>query len=282
MSPEALRVPPHSIEAEQSVIGALLLDNRVFDKLGELRADEFYKRRASVHFRGHARCLGGRPDVRRRHGQRGIEGHRQAGIRRWSGVHRCAAKCGSKLGNAARYALIVRERAKLRGLAAVGAEVRSLDSRLTSALMSDCRGAGAHRGTGGARHDDGVPAFADALATAADRSTDPTRRALQGLMPNADLERIMGGCRARKPDHRRRAPERWKVGIRAASDDSSRPPGYASAFFSGEMPAEQLAMRALAAYSECPAVGNPRRQGQHEIRADQRCHVQAGRAANQG
>ena len=42
MSPEALRVPPHSIEAEQSVIGALLLDNRVFDKLGELRADEFY------------------------------------------------------------------------------------------------------------------------------------------------------------------------------------------------------------------------------------------------
>ena len=29
MSPETLRVPPHSIEAEQSVIGALLLDNRV-------------------------------------------------------------------------------------------------------------------------------------------------------------------------------------------------------------------------------------------------------------
>ena len=41
MSPEALRVPPHSIEAEQSVIGALLLDNTAFDKIGELRPDEF-------------------------------------------------------------------------------------------------------------------------------------------------------------------------------------------------------------------------------------------------
>ena len=31
----ALRVPPHSVEAEQSVLGALLIDNRVFDRVGD-------------------------------------------------------------------------------------------------------------------------------------------------------------------------------------------------------------------------------------------------------
>lgn len=38
-----LRVPPHSTEAEQAVIGALLLDNTAFDRVGDvLRAADFY------------------------------------------------------------------------------------------------------------------------------------------------------------------------------------------------------------------------------------------------
>lgn len=40
----ALKVPPHSIEAEQSVLGALLLDNSAFDKIADLvSADDFYR-----------------------------------------------------------------------------------------------------------------------------------------------------------------------------------------------------------------------------------------------
>jgi replicative DNA helicase len=39
-----LRVPPHSIEAESSVLGALLLDNRSWDRIGDLLAvDDFYR-----------------------------------------------------------------------------------------------------------------------------------------------------------------------------------------------------------------------------------------------
>lgn len=34
--------PPHSIEAEQSVIGAILRDNDAFDRLGDLRPEHFY------------------------------------------------------------------------------------------------------------------------------------------------------------------------------------------------------------------------------------------------
>ena len=40
----ALRVPPHSLEAEQSVLGGLLLDNAAFDKIADLiAAGDFYR-----------------------------------------------------------------------------------------------------------------------------------------------------------------------------------------------------------------------------------------------
>jgi replicative DNA helicase len=41
---DQLRVPPHSIEAEQSVLGGLLLDNQAWDRIGDLVADsDFYR-----------------------------------------------------------------------------------------------------------------------------------------------------------------------------------------------------------------------------------------------
>jgi replicative DNA helicase len=40
----ALKVPPHSVEAEQSVLGGLMLDNGAWDKVGDLiREDDFYR-----------------------------------------------------------------------------------------------------------------------------------------------------------------------------------------------------------------------------------------------
>ncbi len=40
----ALRVPPHSIEAEQAVLGGLLLDNAAFDRVADvLREEDFYR-----------------------------------------------------------------------------------------------------------------------------------------------------------------------------------------------------------------------------------------------
>ncbi len=40
----ALRLPPHSIEAEQSVLGGLLLDNSAFDRIADLvREEDFYR-----------------------------------------------------------------------------------------------------------------------------------------------------------------------------------------------------------------------------------------------
>ena len=41
---DSLRIPPHSIEAEQSVLGGLLLDNAAWDRIADfLRNDDFYR-----------------------------------------------------------------------------------------------------------------------------------------------------------------------------------------------------------------------------------------------
>src|SRR5919197_553198 len=38
------KTPPHSIEAEQSLLGALLLDNQAFDRVADLiTGDDFYR-----------------------------------------------------------------------------------------------------------------------------------------------------------------------------------------------------------------------------------------------
>jgi len=41
---DSLRIPPHSIEAEQSVIGGLLRDNAAYDRIADfMHADDFYR-----------------------------------------------------------------------------------------------------------------------------------------------------------------------------------------------------------------------------------------------
>ena len=40
---DQLKLPPHSLEAEQSVLGGLMLDNEAADRIGDaVRADDFY------------------------------------------------------------------------------------------------------------------------------------------------------------------------------------------------------------------------------------------------
>ena len=48
---EALKVPPQSIEAEQSVLGGLLLDNQSWDRIADIvTADDFYRREHRLIF----------------------------------------------------------------------------------------------------------------------------------------------------------------------------------------------------------------------------------------
>lgn len=54
----ALRIPPHSIEAEQSVLGGLLLDNEAFDRIADLLQEEdFYRHEHRLIWRYIARLI---------------------------------------------------------------------------------------------------------------------------------------------------------------------------------------------------------------------------------
>ncbi|MES9843967.1 MAG: DnaB-like helicase N-terminal domain-containing protein, partial [Candidatus Sedimenticola sp. 6PFRAG5] len=48
---DALRVPPHSIQAEQSVLGGLMLDNSAWDQIADKVAEvDFYRREHRLVF----------------------------------------------------------------------------------------------------------------------------------------------------------------------------------------------------------------------------------------
>lgn len=48
---DGIKTPPHSVEAEQSVIGALMLDNNAFDNIvGRISAEDFYRKEHKLIF----------------------------------------------------------------------------------------------------------------------------------------------------------------------------------------------------------------------------------------
>src|SRR5258706_5751441 len=56
---DALKLPPHSVEAEQSILGGLLLDNEAADRIGDvISEDDFYSDAHRLIYR-HIMQLGG-------------------------------------------------------------------------------------------------------------------------------------------------------------------------------------------------------------------------------
>lgn len=58
MNANAVKIPPHSIDAEQSVLGGLMLDNRAWDQVADrLHERDFYRHENQVIFRAMARLV---------------------------------------------------------------------------------------------------------------------------------------------------------------------------------------------------------------------------------
>lgn len=58
VTPDSLKVPPHSLDAEQSVLGGLMLDNRAWDNVADrLRDTDFYRHEHRLIFRVMGRLI---------------------------------------------------------------------------------------------------------------------------------------------------------------------------------------------------------------------------------
>ncbi|QEI06022.1 replicative DNA helicase [Pigmentiphaga aceris] len=123
---ESLRVPPHSVEAEQSVLGGLLLDNAAWDRIADVvKEDDFYRFDHRVIYHHIARLIGlARPaDV-----VTVYESLQTAGKADDTGglaYLNSLARNTPSAANIRRYAEIVRDRGVLRKLVTVADEISS-------------------------------------------------------------------------------------------------------------------------------------------------------------
>lgn len=124
---EALKVPPHSIEAEQSVLGSLMLDNESWEKTADLLVEhDFYRRDHQLIFRAIAELFEQSQPVdvitlAEYHDKRGELD--KVGELAYLGM---LARNTPSSANIIAYASIVRERSILRQLIAVGTAISNV------------------------------------------------------------------------------------------------------------------------------------------------------------
>ncbi|MDO5059874.1 MAG: replicative DNA helicase [Neisseria sp.] len=120
----ALSVPPHSVEAEQSVLGGLLLENAAWDRIADVvSADDFYRHEHRVIFRQTANLINESRPADVITVQEALE--RSGELEAAGGFDYLItlAQNTPSAANIRRYAEIVRERSVMRQLAEVGTEI---------------------------------------------------------------------------------------------------------------------------------------------------------------
>ena len=129
-------LPPHSIEAEQAVIGGLLLDAAAWDNVADVcKAEDFYRPDHQLIFEAIGTlATGGKPcDIVTVSGQLERSGKLQeAGGFAYIGK---LARDTPKAANVKAYAAIVRERAQLRRLQSVGPNIEQAIAEGATALQ---------------------------------------------------------------------------------------------------------------------------------------------------
>ena len=171
---DALKVTPHSIEAEQSVLGGLMLDNEAWDQVSEIVAeDDFYRHDHRMIFRAVAelaRLTKPFDVITLSEWMQDVGILDKAGGLAYLGA---LAKNTPSAANIKAYAQIVRERAVLRQLAQAGAEISdsvyNKGARNSEELLDDAERLVFNIADQGARGRRGFSALKDLLVKAVDR-----------------------------------------------------------------------------------------------------------------
>lgn len=123
---EAIKLPPHSVEAEQSVLGGVLLDATAWDKITDLiNEPDFYRFEHRLIFRHIARLTDQARPVDAITVAESLESNNELDRAGGLAYLGSLAQNVPSAANIRRYAEIVRERAIMRRLAEVGSDIAS-------------------------------------------------------------------------------------------------------------------------------------------------------------
>jgi replicative DNA helicase len=172
-----LRVPPHSIEAEQSVLGGLLLDNSAWDRAGDLLTDsDFYRYEHKAIYRSIGELVAAtKPaDVITVFEQLQMHGKAEecGGVAYLNAL----AQSVPSAANLRRYAEIVRERAVLRKLIEASDEIATNafnpQGRSVSQILDEAEGRVFQIGEEGQRSKQGFQSMDQLVVQLIDRVTE--------------------------------------------------------------------------------------------------------------
>ena len=252
----ALRVPPHSVEAEASILGGLLLDNAAWERIADVvRAEDFYRADHRIVFEVIARLIdAGKPaDVVTVF--EALEGLGRANEVGGIAYLNTLAQETPSAANIMRYAEIVRDRAILRFLVSVSDQIatQALNpaGKETRQILDEAESQIFQIGEQGARRSAGFQNFHDVLARVVERVDDlyqnPNPSDVTGVPSGFfDLDQKTAGMHAGDLLIIAGRPSMGKTSLALNIAEyvaiTERLP---VAIFSMEMGAEQLAMRVL-------------------------------------
>jgi replicative DNA helicase len=120
----AIKLPPHSVEAEQSVLGGLLLENSAWERIADLvNEQDFYRADHRAIWRQIVRLIEANKPADVITVAESLDSHNQLGETGGLAYLTLLAQNTPSAANIRRYAEIVRERSVLRHLATVGTEI---------------------------------------------------------------------------------------------------------------------------------------------------------------
>jgi len=251
---EAVRVPPHSVEAEQAVLGGLMLDNSTWDAVGDrITADDFYRRDHQLIF-GAIADLAGRSEpcdavtlseFLDRQGTLGDTG----GLAYLATLARDTPSAA----NIRAYAQIVRERSQLRHLIRVGGEIAAsaydTEGQPASALVDEAERRVFEIAESGQKAGTGFVALKDVLGATIDRldMLHQSQGALTGVSSGfTDLDRMTAGLQPGDLIVVAGRPSMGKTTLALnMAENAAIGKGVPVAVFSMEMSREQLAFRMI-------------------------------------
>ena len=248
-----LRVPPHSIEAEQSVLGGLLLDNSAWDRAGDLlTGSDFYRHEHKAIYA----AIGGlvnasKPaDVITVFEQ--LQGRGKAEECGGIAYLNALAQSVPSAANLRRYAEIVRERAVLRKLIEASDEIATNafnpQGRAVSQILDEAEGRIFKIGEEGSRTKQGFQSMDQLVVQLIDRVTELHENGaddVTGVRTGFyDLDRLTAGLQAGDLIVLAARPSMGKTAFALnIAENVAVHEGLPVAVFSMEMGASQLALR---------------------------------------